>query len=107
MIKNAGGTHDFGRANDIRWVILLGRMRTVAGESRKRFAALNNRDGEVTDVELVATYAFGDLAGVVEVERGKVGAGEGLVPACPACDQFVSSTGLMEALASLFFVLFI
>ena len=32
-------------------------------------AALNYRDGEVTDVELVATYASGDLACVVEVER--------------------------------------
>jgi ketosteroid isomerase-like protein len=45
-------------------------------------AALNYRDGEITDVELVATYASGDLACVVEVECGqaKVGGGEGLVP---------------------------
>jgi hypothetical protein len=33
-------------------------------------AASNYRDGEVTDVELVATYVSGDLACVVEVERG-------------------------------------
>jgi hypothetical protein len=34
-------------------------------------AASNYRDGEVTGVELVATYASGDLAYVAEVERGK------------------------------------
>jgi ketosteroid isomerase-like protein len=45
-------------------------------------AAANYRDGKITNVELVATYTSGDLACVVEVERGiaKVGGGEGLVP---------------------------
>jgi ketosteroid isomerase-like protein len=45
-------------------------------------AASHYRDGEVTGVERIATYASGDLACVVEVERGrsKVGGGEELVP---------------------------
>ena len=45
-------------------------------------AASHYRDGEVTGAELVAKYASGDLACVVEVERGraKVGGGEDLVP---------------------------
>ena len=45
-------------------------------------AAGNYRDGDVTDVELVATYASGDLACVVEVERGraKVGGGQEILP---------------------------
>jgi len=45
-------------------------------------AASNYRDGEVTDVELVATYVSGDLACVVEVERGraKVGGGQEIFP---------------------------
>ena len=45
-------------------------------------AASNYRDGEVTGVELVAKYVSGDLACVVEVERGraKVGGADELVP---------------------------
>ncbi len=45
-------------------------------------AASHYRDGEVTGVELIAKYASGDLACVVEVERGraKVGGDEELVP---------------------------
>ncbi len=45
-------------------------------------AASHYRDGEVTGVELIAKYASGDLACVVEVERGraKVGGGAELVP---------------------------
>jgi ketosteroid isomerase-like protein len=39
--------------------------------------ASNYRDGEVTDVELVTTYASGDLACVVEVERGRANVGDG------------------------------
>jgi ketosteroid isomerase-like protein len=44
-------------------------------------AASNYREGELTSAQLVATYASGDLACVVEVERGraKVGGGEALV----------------------------
>ncbi len=44
-------------------------------------AAAHYRDGEVTGVELIATYASNDLACIVEVERGraKVGGGEELV----------------------------
>ncbi len=44
-------------------------------------AASHYRDGEVTGVELIATYASNDLACIVEVERGraKVGGGEELV----------------------------
>ena len=34
-------------------------------------AASNYRDGEVTGVELIAKYVSGDLACVVEVERGR------------------------------------
>jgi|ERR1700693_2640621 len=57
----------------------LGRKKveeTLAG------AASHYRDGEVTGVELIAKYAFDDLACFVEVERGraKVGGGEELVP---------------------------
>jgi ketosteroid isomerase-like protein len=45
-------------------------------------AASHYRDGEVTGIELIAKYASGDLACIVEVERGraKVGGGEELVP---------------------------
>ena len=45
-------------------------------------AASNYRDGEVTGVELVAKYVSGDLACVVEVERGraKVGGAKELAP---------------------------
>ena len=45
-------------------------------------AASHYRDGEATGVELIAKYASGDLACVVEVERGrsKVGGGEELAP---------------------------
>jgi ketosteroid isomerase-like protein len=45
-------------------------------------AASNYRDGEVTGVELVAKYVSGDLACVVEVERGrsKVGGANELAP---------------------------
>jgi ketosteroid isomerase-like protein len=45
-------------------------------------AAANYREGEVTEVELVATSASGDLACVVEVQRGraKVGGGHEVVP---------------------------
>jgi ketosteroid isomerase-like protein len=45
-------------------------------------AASHYRDGEITGVELVATYESSDLACVVEVERGrsKVGGGDELVP---------------------------
>jgi ketosteroid isomerase-like protein len=45
-------------------------------------AASNYRDGEVTAVELVAKYVSGDLACVVEVERGraKVGGANESVP---------------------------
>jgi ketosteroid isomerase-like protein len=45
-------------------------------------AASNYRDGEVTGVELVAKYLSGDLACVVEVERGraKVGGAKELAP---------------------------
>ncbi|WP_439400447.1 YybH family protein (plasmid) [Bradyrhizobium sp. PMVTL-01] len=38
-------------------------------------AASNYRDGEVTGVELVAKYVCGDLACVVEVERGRAKVG--------------------------------
>jgi ketosteroid isomerase-like protein len=38
-------------------------------------AAGHYRDGEVTGVELVATYATGDLSCVVEVERGRAKVG--------------------------------
>ena len=34
-------------------------------------AASNYREGEVTEVDLIATYAAGDLSCVVEVERGR------------------------------------
>jgi ketosteroid isomerase-like protein len=49
---------------------------TIAG------AASHYRDGEVTDVELIAKYVSDDLACIVEVERGrsKVGGSEELVP---------------------------
>jgi ketosteroid isomerase-like protein len=45
-------------------------------------AASNYRDGEITDVESVAQYVSGDLACVVEVERGrsKVGGANELTP---------------------------
>jgi ketosteroid isomerase-like protein len=45
-------------------------------------AASNYRDGELTGTELVASYVSGDLACVVEVERGraKVGGGTELLP---------------------------
>lgn len=45
-------------------------------------AALNYRDGEVTEVDLIAKYVSDDLACVVEVERGrsKVGGAEEVVP---------------------------
>ena len=45
-------------------------------------AAAHYRDGEVTEAELLATYASQDLACVVEVERGraKVGGGKELMP---------------------------
>ena len=45
-------------------------------------AAANYRDGEVTGVELVAMYTSGDLACVVEVERGRarVGGGREVLP---------------------------
>lgn len=45
-------------------------------------AASHYRDGEMTGADLIATYESGDLACVVEVERGraKVGGGEKLVP---------------------------
>jgi ketosteroid isomerase-like protein len=45
-------------------------------------AASHYRDGEVTGAEHVATYTSGDLACVVEVERGraKVGGGTELLP---------------------------
>jgi ketosteroid isomerase-like protein len=45
-------------------------------------AAAHYRDGEVTGMELLATYASHDLARVVEVERGKakVGGGKELMP---------------------------
>ena len=44
-------------------------------------AASHFRDGEVTGIELVASYVSDDLACIVEVERGraKVGGGKGLV----------------------------
>ena len=38
-------------------------------------AASNFREGEATGVELVARYVSGDLACVVEVERGKAKVG--------------------------------
>jgi len=38
-------------------------------------AASNYRDGEVTGVELIAKYVSGDLACVVEVERGRAKVG--------------------------------
>jgi ketosteroid isomerase-like protein len=49
---------------------------TIAG------AASHYRDGEVTDVELIAKYVSDDLACIVEVERGRsrVGGAEELVP---------------------------
>ena len=45
-------------------------------------AASHYRDGEVTDVELIAKYVADNLACVVEVERGrsKVGGSEEVVP---------------------------
>jgi ketosteroid isomerase-like protein len=45
-------------------------------------AASHYRDGEVTGTELIAKYVSGDLACVVEVERGraKVGGGKELAP---------------------------
>ena len=45
-------------------------------------AASHYRDGEAAGVELIAKYVTGDLACVVEVERGrsKVGGGEEVVP---------------------------
>jgi len=45
-------------------------------------AASHYRDGEVTDVELIAKYVSDNLACVVEVERGrsKVGGAEEVVP---------------------------
>ena len=45
-------------------------------------AASNYRDGEVTDIELVAKYVSGNLACIVEVERGrsKVGGAEEVSP---------------------------
>ena len=45
-------------------------------------AASHYRDGEMTDVDLIATYASNDLAVVVEVERGKakVGGAQALAP---------------------------
>jgi len=45
-------------------------------------AASHYRDGEVTGTELIAKYASGDLACIVEVERGraKVGGSAELVP---------------------------
>jgi uncharacterized protein (TIGR02246 family) len=51
-------------------------------EARLAGAASHYRDGGVTDVDLIATYASGDLAVVVEVERGKakVGGGKELMP---------------------------
>lgn len=51
-------------------------------EETLEHAAANYREGEVTAVELVATYISGDLACVVEVERGRarVGGGHELVP---------------------------
>jgi ketosteroid isomerase-like protein len=38
-------------------------------------ATSNYRDGEITGVELIAKYASGDLACVVEVERGRTKVG--------------------------------
>ncbi len=45
-------------------------------------AASNYRDGEVTGVELIASYVSDDLACIVEVERGiaKVGGSKKFVP---------------------------
>jgi ketosteroid isomerase-like protein len=45
-------------------------------------AASNYRDGELTGVELIASYVSDDLACVVEVERGraKVGGGKDVFP---------------------------
>jgi ketosteroid isomerase-like protein len=45
-------------------------------------AASNYRDGELTGAELIASYVSGDLACVVEVERGraKVGGGKDVFP---------------------------
>jgi ketosteroid isomerase-like protein len=56
------------------------RGRTQVEETLDR-AASNYRDGKVTGVELVAKYSSGDLACVVEVERGlaKVGGREEIV----------------------------
>jgi ketosteroid isomerase-like protein len=44
-------------------------------------AASNYRDGEASEIELIAKYAADNLACVVEVERGrtKVGGGQGIV----------------------------
>jgi uncharacterized protein (TIGR02246 family) len=57
------------------------RGRTKVEETLGR-AASNYRDGGMTSVELVAKHVSGDLACVVEVERGrsKVGGGQDLVP---------------------------
>jgi ketosteroid isomerase-like protein len=43
-------------------------------------AAAHYRDGEVTDIDLIASYVSDDLACIVEVERGraKVGGGDEL-----------------------------
>ena len=45
-------------------------------------AASNYRDGEITDVELIAKYVSEDLACVVEVEsaRARVGGSEEILP---------------------------
>jgi hypothetical protein len=45
-------------------------------------AAANYRDGDATQIELVAKYLSSDLAVIVEVERGrsKVGGNDDLVP---------------------------
>ena len=52
-----------------------------AVEETSNVAALNYRDGEVTGVDLIAKHVSGDLACVVEVERGqtKVGGGSDAV----------------------------
>src|SRR5215468_8418558 len=62
-------------------------------------AVSNNRDDEVTGVELVATYASGDLACVVEVERGraKVGGSQEILPlALPATSLFRHENGVWK-----------
>jgi uncharacterized protein (TIGR02246 family) len=47
-------------------------------EETSNAAALNYRDGEVIGVDLIAKHVSGDLACVVEVERGRTRVGGGV-----------------------------